>query len=304
MKTNKAKIIVPTLALAMAAALVGSISGTVAWYQYSTRATAAFVGVTAGTTRNLEAKVGGSTSWKTDWKVADTSASGVLSNSSVSPVTTGEKAKDAALGTLKSHPIYQHFTTSSWGNAAVTDYIQFTVNFQVKDNGTVVSADKPVGLTNVTIRDADEGGQTGLYKAIRVHLAAGTGEGAKYALVNSDGANTNVYGNLDLNGDLSADGSDNYEWDDHTGVAYGDDGKVQAAYSMADTAGAGHLYVDDSTSSTLTGGFQFTTADTLTVTIFIEGWHKLGETPSATWDRATWAGKNFNVGLAFTTISE
>ena len=54
MKISNKKIIVSTLALAMGAALAGSISGSVAWYQYSTRATARMAATSAGTSRNLQ----------------------------------------------------------------------------------------------------------------------------------------------------------------------------------------------------------------------------------------------------------
>ena len=53
MKINK-KVMVTTLALAMGAALAGSISGSVAWYQYSTRASAQLTGTSVGTSRNLQ----------------------------------------------------------------------------------------------------------------------------------------------------------------------------------------------------------------------------------------------------------
>ena len=63
--TSKKKIIVSALALAMGAALAGSISGSVAWYQYSTRAAAQIAGTAAGTVGSLQVKggkVGGSMS--------------------------------------------------------------------------------------------------------------------------------------------------------------------------------------------------------------------------------------------------
>ena len=43
MKMNK--IIIPAAMLAVGVALVGSISSTLAWYQYSTKAQAAFIGL-------------------------------------------------------------------------------------------------------------------------------------------------------------------------------------------------------------------------------------------------------------------
>ena len=51
------KIIIPVAALAMGVALVGSVSSTLAWYQYSTKAQAAFIGTSIGESENLEIKI-------------------------------------------------------------------------------------------------------------------------------------------------------------------------------------------------------------------------------------------------------
>ena len=55
---NLKKIAVSTMALAMGAALAGSISGTVAWYQYSTRSTVSYSGASAHCTENLQIRLG------------------------------------------------------------------------------------------------------------------------------------------------------------------------------------------------------------------------------------------------------
>ena len=121
MKTNsKKKILVSTLALAMGAGLAGSISGSVAWYQYSTRTTAQLQGVSAGTTRNLQVRLGTDENhntagdWKQDLSVADINAFlGIGPNNNntddlpnalaLNPVTnrTENGAKNEALGTFK-----------------------------------------------------------------------------------------------------------------------------------------------------------------------------------------------------------
>ena len=53
------KIVVPALAICVGAAIAGSVSGTVAWYQYSTRASTAYLGTTAGTAGNLKLRIKG-----------------------------------------------------------------------------------------------------------------------------------------------------------------------------------------------------------------------------------------------------
>ena len=71
------RIIASALAVTMGAGLVGSISGTVAWYQYSTRATIQMIGLSLGTEKALEIAVAAnqpaadSEAWKTELKTAD-----------------------------------------------------------------------------------------------------------------------------------------------------------------------------------------------------------------------------------------
>ena len=66
MKSRFNKIVIPTLAICLGAALAGSISGTVAWYQYSTRASTAYLGTSAGTSGNLKLRISGTDDWVTN----------------------------------------------------------------------------------------------------------------------------------------------------------------------------------------------------------------------------------------------
>ena len=56
MKFNK-KLVVATLSTALGLGIVGSITGTVAWYQYSTRATTSIIGSSGGKTGVLQIKM-------------------------------------------------------------------------------------------------------------------------------------------------------------------------------------------------------------------------------------------------------
>lgn len=56
MKLNK-KIIAPALTLLAGASLAGSVTGTIAWYQYSTRANVSYIGSSAGVIGNLQVKL-------------------------------------------------------------------------------------------------------------------------------------------------------------------------------------------------------------------------------------------------------
>ena len=63
MKKGLHRIVIPTLSICLGAAIVGSISGTVAWYQYSTRVSTAYLGTTAGTAGNLKLRIKGNDKW-------------------------------------------------------------------------------------------------------------------------------------------------------------------------------------------------------------------------------------------------
>ncbi len=56
MKINTKKAVIATMAIAMAAGIAGSISGTVAWFQYNTRVTTEFTGTTAKCTEFLQVR--------------------------------------------------------------------------------------------------------------------------------------------------------------------------------------------------------------------------------------------------------
>ena len=54
---KKNRLIVPALTLLAGLTLAGSISGTIAWYQYSTRANGAYLGMSGGTPGNLQLRL-------------------------------------------------------------------------------------------------------------------------------------------------------------------------------------------------------------------------------------------------------
>ena len=73
MKLNK-RIIIPAMSLLVGAALAGSVSSTIAWYQYSTRANVAYLGTSAGTSGNLKIRIRGQNDWGTRLEIDDVNA--------------------------------------------------------------------------------------------------------------------------------------------------------------------------------------------------------------------------------------
>lgn len=107
MKKGLQKIVVPTLAICLGAALAGSISGTVAWYQYSTRASAAYLGTSAGTAGNLKLRIKGTNTATDDkWSngLSKDAIKGYLEDKGLGqdiiPITAGNIGEDSALNKI------------------------------------------------------------------------------------------------------------------------------------------------------------------------------------------------------------
>ena len=110
MKKGLHRIVIPTLSICLGAAIVGSISGTVAWYQYSTRVSAAYLGTSAGTSGNLKLRIKGSNTatddkWSTSLTHTDIGnyIDAYLAEKNLSqdimPITSGNMTEDAAIKT-------------------------------------------------------------------------------------------------------------------------------------------------------------------------------------------------------------
>ena len=312
---NKQKIIVSTLALAMGAALAGSVSGTVAWFQYSTRAQAAYIGTTAHCSEALEiqaVKVGGTAveaNWKTELKATDVASALTIDDNSayatnLTPITSGSMDANDALPTdFYSNPIYQHFALSEWEKATVANYARFELHFRVKDvNGASATSylAKNVYLTDLSIvslgtagtsdvnADTDNNNDNDLYKAVRVHISCGS---TNLLFANDGTSGTTVEtvtsSTLDLNNDGQLDKEAAYDWETAgSAVAYGTTSSAPTGgYKQVANNIGGFDFTDDDNPTipdTAVGdGLLGATTDSAvlkaTVTIWFEGWQGLSD---------------------------
>lgn len=295
---NKGKIVASLLLLALGTG-AGSIAGTVAWYQYSTIATASYIATTAKASELLQIRVGDTGD---DWKSVVNSSDirkviGDSIGSKIKPVTAGDQKKDAELNKLKDNPRYQYAETSSWGDAPDTSYLQFNLSFRVMDGeGKALEKDAPLYFSEIAFRStADDV----LSDALRIHIEDKVNK--KYYLISKKDATIDTHGQLDLNGDGSPDTAQKYEWekDDSgktTAIDYGTSG-TETSYTVDEM-------VATASNGSLSGGTSIGTIPSgqtlsLTFTIFLEGWEPLGEKKSAIWDAATYGGKSFGVGFSF-----
>ena len=283
MKINTAKkMIVAAMVTAMGAGIAGSISGTVAWYQYSTRATTQYQGAAAHSTENL---------------VLATAQNGQYSNklgninarSALRPVTSGTLAEGAVAAKLYKNPIYQYQATEKWGEADAThDFVEFDIWAKVEDlDGTGASylAEKPIYLTDVTIEAVESNTKADISEAVRVAVyyydnTAKTG----WATYSKTGAAVDVYGALDLNQDGQNDKAAKYSFETQgNDIVYGDANKQAASYATNALAADDSTtkIADDSNPYSIKGKALATTGangaavHVCTIRVYLEGWTKI-----------------------------
>ena len=293
MKISNKKIIVSTLALAMGAALAGSISGSVAWYQYSTRAAALINGTSAGTLGRLQLSKHGEDDWK-DYETFD-----AQNFRPVSIVNTS--------GTLTwfDQPVYQvpQAPDMDDSNVGYVDY-QFDFRFQTKtaDADWASPAARNVYLSHFAI--VNDGATKDVSSAVRVAILKQDGTALKIFEQKAAGDTTATKGNLDLNKNEKDD--TNY-WDcqDDPAKIGGDIKKIEY------TNGADSYTTDPHSDLVLTEAEQAkvyeldttvaakalcTTAQSLTIRVWLEGWAELGG--AATWSNE-YLKQNFDIQLQF-----
>lgn len=299
MKINNKKVIVSTLALAMGAALAGSISGSVAWYQYSTRASAQIAGTSAGTEGRLQVKKSTDAVTAFDNHVEFTGAT-------FKPLSA-KRATDGTL-TFYEHPVYQYAQLAT----ATTGYADFKLNFRFQTNSTN-TADAWTDVTNKNIylsyfEIKPVSGDVDVTSAVRVAFLDSAGK-AKFVLGAATAAGTtDTAQNLDMNKNTR---DDTTYWDcqDEADKLSGD----PAPASLVEYTTGEASYATDAHSSALanvsdpyaidsatgnSGKILSTTAadNELTVRVWIEGFANIGST--AIWDRDTIA-QSFNINMQF-----
>lgn len=330
MKTKLfSKLAVTMMTVALGAGIVGSISGTVAWFQYSTRSTVAYEGAAAHCSENLQIRIRhgddtGTYKWEQDLSVAkikayleDDAAGNRVNSTQLRPVTSGELNANKVATKFYKNPIYQYASTTTWGEADdQNDYVVIPLELRVKDvtgSTTDTFLAKKIYISDVTLQGAatqDTGVTTDVSPALRMGVKAGETGAATltdYATFSKDGADVDVFGALDLNGDGHDDKDGIYsDWAAGNEIVYGDKDKVAKATGLTKAADDTTVGVaNDADPYDIVGKEIGSTAANKTLSvdlvIYIEGWTKLGTGSAATalWDAGTSVGYKFNAGIRF-----
>jgi len=294
MKLSNKKIIVSVLALAMGAALAGSISGSVAWYQYSTRASAVVNGVSAGVTGDLAVSIdGGAYAHK-------------ATGTSYDYLPISADSGTAGSLTYRNHPVYQTAALPQITAAQLTAqnaaspvyYHDFVFSFEFLESDTTTAADatnnkgvevvKEVYITYFDIEGT-------FAPAVRAEIIPYTG--TPYLVSDSTTAETvttKAAAGLDLNNNTKVD-TNLWDCTDASGdtIVYtnGTESYTTAAHSSIlttvsdpyDISGYKVAQTDKGTSN-------------LTIRVWIEGWAEIGS--KVVWDTAN-IGQEFNINIQF-----
>ena len=328
MKFNK-KITVVSLSTVLGLGLVGSITGAVAWFQYSTRTTSSIIGTSTGESGILQIKStsGENPQWKRDLITND--VKGTFDGNFL-PVTFGGFSSGAALpAKAYSTPVAGEKNMLNWQEAvAGKEYLKYSFNLKAEQliDGTMTKVAKDVYLTNVTIENnaANNGGtedtsdDKDILAAVRIHLDVKKGDNHKYFLISNAATSLDTNGKLDLDGDNANDKVGGYEWNyDNTEIVYGkytvveqqetlDETKlVSIAQDNSDLIAT--LGTDGTIKNQSSKSLGQTAADgdnddlLVTVTIWNEGWALFNN--KATWSSAQ-NGAKFNVGFTFDVGSD
>lgn len=317
MKMNK-KITASILAMTMGAGLVGSISGTVAWYQYSTRAQIGMLGMSIGVEKKLQVALSetqpanDSALWKTELKTVDVYN---FANRELEfkPITVAAGfAKDADFGsvTFKSNPVKGLTDPAKWTNAAETDYLKLKVwvrSVETDGAGANTYLAKELGLSDAKIASKSVEGKLDISNAVRIAIDSDN----DHAVIAKETASTNLYGPLALGNGVDNDTNKLYDEDPTPGtvseLTYGTLNAVGETYNLNNVDDKNALLCGervataDASQYAIVGGMDLgaTTASqpaSFTVTIWLEGWQKLVN-DKATWKAADYSGSQFFVGF-------
>lgn len=333
MKLNK-KIIIPAFTLLVGTALAGSVSSTVAWYQYSTKANVAYIGTSAGTIGNLKLRIyeGGTQAdnegWKTYLSYQDVET--YLQGKKIKPITTGKMGRDEKLPQFYSNPVAGNGPLSMWNTADDTNYVQIPLQFKfVEMDGELDSSSqlveeaqiKDLYLSDILIQNSwkNSAAKQDLSAAIRVHFDAfATGDedvdnAHTNRLVSKNGGDTLTCGALDLD---SVPGNDKTYTEAEKGAMYGfgDESFIANAGSeikygvVPSVADADNKQISYAASNVNGIGLLGSTSDVdgkylnVKVTIWLEGWQTLPNSnneESSMWDFLKTIDSEFNVGMQF-----
>ena len=317
MKMNK-KLVVATLSTVMGIGLVGSISGTVAWYQYSTRSMATLIGTEVSHAGTVTLSTDGTNYSGRLW------TNDILGSNSVKfhQATFGKLNNDGSLPSQAYlNPEAGYGALNLWDKAvAGVDYVQFDLYFRALElknsSDKYERVAKDVYLTDIVIEDLDTGKD--ISDAVRVHFQNKNDPTDNWFLSKEavTGQKVGAYLDLDRDGANDKERSEYiYEPDPSAPDCKYGQFSGDTPLEQLDTKGIDDTIASENASTgaleNTTGKFHVTTLNATeyaansntdvcyTVTIWLEGWHVFSGATDAIWDLQSTYDASFHVGFTF-----
>ena len=236
----KKRIVVSAMAMLIGAGVAGSITSTIAWYQYSVRTQAAYMGINFGESANLLMRIkkdgqADNEGWaeKFTYQQINDYLATTTYGSKMMPITSGAMDKDDALpAKFYGNPLAGHPEESAWKKVESKNYVVLPLQLSYKElSGSTPSFKaKEIYLTDLHIKQrASDTAHSDISDAIRVHFSTKQDDSieVKNFLASKKGGTTVTHGYLDLDAELGND----YEFDD--GYGY-DDSKTYIDYGSGE----------------------------------------------------------------------
>ena len=240
MKFNKVKFVVATLSMCCGAALVGSISSTIAWYQFTTRVSAVILGASTGEKSNLKLRIKGTEQWNTDLTFRDVQEylASINKGQKITPITSGFMNADDPIKKDENGQMvfYQNpseevlervpYDNPSWRVADDSMFVSLPLELSYiqKTNEGDEFLEKDVYISNLLIQEDyknRDNAKKDLSESIRVHINTYQSNNQQNTelnrLISKNGGTILTEGHLDVGGDGNID-----EYiEGHTGPDYG-----------------------------------------------------------------------------------
>ena len=313
---KKNRIIIPALSLLVGVTLAGSVSGTIAWYQYSTRANGLYVGTATGVNGNLQLSLDGG-EWLTRLTKNDISSYLSANNigQEIKPITSGDMCKDDALPTeFYANPIAGKDEYSKWQKAGANNYVTIPLELRfVQSGGTELNyVEKDVYLSDLYLAaDAANGlVKKDISDAVRFHVSTNAGINR---LISKNGGSIATNGKLDLDGDDNFDqaySGNKYGFDDGdqlVDIIYGNGNQESYAAKVEDGILVKTNNEDFDLDELELNGVSKSIGKTpknssehlkVNITIWVEGWQEFAGSPI--WEK-DYIDSRFDVGFEFAT---
>ena len=249
----KKRIVVSAMAMLIGAGVAGSVTSTIAWYQYSVRTQAAYMGVNLGESANLLMRIrkdgqADNEGWseKFTYQQINSYLATTQYGSKMMPITSGEMDKDDALpAKFYGNPLAGHPEVGAWKKVETKNYVVLPLQLSYKElNNSVQSFKaKEIYLTDLHIsKHAADTTHSDISDAIRVHFSAsqeGSSEVNNF-LASKKGGTTVTHGYLDLDAEPGKDYEfvDGYGYEeDKTYIDYGSGEQVSFSAEVDQRAG-------------------------------------------------------------------